>query len=332
MSHSAEEQLLGYVIGALDDSEREQIEDNLKDDPQLRHALALARQSLKPLETAAGGYDPPPGLAERTCQLVAMQAAAESAQPARPLISALPVSAGWMNRVRWPDLVMAIGLGLAVSMLVLPAIQSGRFSAQLAACQDNLRKVGLALANYSQRHEGFFPLVPSQGRFAVAGIYAPTLLRGGFLTESQTVVCPGSSLNDGARFEVPSLDQLEKAAQAELPRLRCAMGGSYGYCLGHLRNGAYEGTRNRQRPSFALVSDAPSPDRPGHQSRNHGGRGQNVLFEDGHVIFLSSSKPCNFSDDIFVNDNGLVAAGLHEDDAVIGPSDASPLVDLKIGR
>jgi hypothetical protein len=125
---------------------------------------------------------------------------------------------------------------------------------------------------------------------------------------------------------------LEKAAAVDLPRLRCVLGGSYGYCLGHLNNGAYEGTRNRQRRSFALVSDAPSPDQPGHQSRNHGGRGQNVLFEDGHVSFLTCSKPCNLSDDIFVNDEGRVAAGLHEDDAVIGPSDASPLVYVRGSR
>ena len=332
MSHPVEEQLLGYAIGALDDSEREQIEEGLKNDPWLRRELASVRERLKPLETSAVVFDPPPGLAERACQLVAMQAAAESARRARPSISALPAPVGWLSHTRWPDLVMAIGVGLAASLLLLPAVRSNRFSAQLAACQDNLRKVGFALQSYSQRHGGFFPLVPSQGRLAVAGIYAPMLLRGGFLTESQTVVCPGSGLNDAARFRVPSLDELEKAAQDDLPRLRCAMGGSYGYCLGHLRNGVYEGTRNRQRPCFALVSDAPSPDRPGHQSRNHGGRGQNVLFEDGHVSFLTCSKPCNLFDDIFVNDNGLVAAGLHEDDAVIGPSDASPLVSLKVGR
>jgi hypothetical protein len=332
MSHPLEEHLLGYVVGALDDSEQVQVEESLKSDARLRYELALLRQRLQPLEAAAVGFEPPPGLAERACQLVALQAAAESAQPARPLMSALPTPAGWMSHARWPDLAMAIGLGVAASSLLLPAIHSSRFSSQLAACQDNLRKVGLALQNYSQRHDGFFPLVPPQGRLAGAGIYAPTLFRGGFITESQTVVCPGSALNDGARFQVPSLDELEKAAQNELPRLRCAMGGSYGYCLGHLRNGAYEGTRNRQRPYFALVSDAPSPDQPDHQSRNHGGRGQNVLFEDGRVNFLTSSKPCNSLDDIFVNDNGLVAAGLHEDDAVIGPSDASPLVSLKVGR
>jgi hypothetical protein len=328
MSHPVEEQLLGYVMGALDDSEREQVQESLKTDPRLRRGLAAAQRSLKPLRAARLFFAPPPGLAERTCRFVALHAAAESkgpAQPSRPVISPLTVSAGWMGRVRWLDLVMAVGLWLAAALLVLPAIHGSRFSSQLAACQDNLRKVGFALQNYSQRHQDLFPLVPPQGRLAVAGIYAPTLLRGGFLTESRTVVCPSSSLSGAARFRVPSLDELANAAQDELPRLRCAVGGSYGYCLGHLRNGVYEGTRNRQRPRFALISDAPSRDQAGHQSLNHGGRGQNVLFEDNHVNFLTSSKPCDLADDIFVNDDGLVAAGLQEDDAVIGPSDASPL-------
>jgi hypothetical protein len=201
----------------------------------------------------------------------------------------------------------------------------------LAACQDNLRKIGFALDNYSQLYQGYFPMVPAEGRMAAAGIYAPTLLRGGFLTEARTVLCPSSALCDQQRFRVPSLDELEHAAVDELPQLRCAMGGSYGYCLGHMRNGRYEGTRNMHRPRFALIADAPTRDRPDHQSANHGGRGQNVLFEDGHLMFLTSSRVCDRSDDIFVNDNGLVAAGVHADDAVIGPSDAPPIIYVKAG-
>ena len=61
------------------------------------------------------------------------------------------------------------------------------------------------------------------------------------------------------------------------------MGGSYGYCIGYVDQGVYQPTRNLGRPGFAIMADAPCEDRPGRQSDNHGGRGQNVLFEDGHV-------------------------------------------------
>ena len=50
---------------------------------------------------------------------------------------------------------------------------------------------------------------------------------------------------------------------------------------------------------------APTP-----QSANHGGSGQNALFEDGHVEFLRTSRPAGRVDDIFANDDNLVAAGV----------------------
>jgi hypothetical protein len=340
MSHPVQEQLLGYVMGALDDSEQEQLEESFKTDPRLRRELLLVRQSLQPLRADRGYYRPRPGLAQRTCEFVALQAAAY-AQPAaaetkpvtagRVAMSPAPIPPVWASHVRWPDLAMTVGVWLAAAVLVLPAIQSSRFASQLAACQDNLRKVGIALDNYSQHHQGYFPMVPARGRLAAAGIYAPTLLRGGFLTEARAVLCPSSTLCDQQRFRVPSLDELEQAAEDQLPQLQCAMGGSYGYCLGHMHNARYEGTRNMHRTHFALVADAPSRDRANHQSANHGGRGQNVLFEDGHLKFLTSSKLCDQSDDIFVNDDGLVAAGVHADDAVIGPSDAPPIIYVKAG-
>jgi len=102
------------------------------------------------------------------------------------------------------------------------------------------------------------------------------------------------------------------------------MGGSYAYCLGYMEQGQYRGRKTLQRSHFALVADAPSPRRPDRHSDNHGGEGQNVLFEDGHVSFLRSSRSVDRADDIFLNDAGLVGAGVSAEDAVLGPSDARP--------
>ena len=70
----------------------------------------------------------------------------------------------------------------------------------------------------------------------------------------------------------------------------------------------------------------PRTDRPDHQSDNHGGIGQNVLYEDKHVEFSVSTRPGNGSDDIYANDNHEVAPGLHQDDAVIAPSGTAPVI------
>jgi hypothetical protein len=100
------------------------------------------------------------------------------------------------------------------------------------------------------------------------------------------------------------------------------MGGSYGYAFGYRDNGRYKPTRNRYRDTFALAADVPADDL--NSSPNHGRAGQNVLLEDGHVIYLCTRRLEGSGDDIFQNDLGEVAAGCHADDSVVARSDASP--------
>ena len=57
-------------------------------------------------------------------------------------------------------------------------------------------------------------------------------------------------------------------------------------------------------------------------SANHGGSGQNVLYADGHVIFRVTRTVAG--DDIYLNRDQQVAAGLGATDAVLGASAARP--------
>jgi hypothetical protein len=167
--------------------------------------------------------------------------------------------------------------------------------------------------------------VPTRGRKAAAGIYAPTLARNALLDESRRVLCPGSPLAGRGDFRLLDLDELDGISETALEQFRPMLGGSYGYSLGHLAGGVYRDTRNLRRPFFAILADAPSATLPG-RSVNHGGRGENVLFEDGRVRFVTCRRPLGL-DDIFCNDRGQVLAGLHANDAVIAPSAAAPLPD-----
>lgn len=332
MSDLVREQLLGYLLGALDEAEQDSLEEQLERDPHLRRELAQMREQLRPLEATRGEFVPPPGLVSRTCALVAAAASAQARRNAtrRPPMtpSTPPVM---LSNIRWPDVTVGALVCVLAMLLIFPAVHNTRFMSQLEACQDNLHKVGLALESYSHRHAGFFPTIPARGNLAAAGIYAPTLLRSGLLTETRSVLCPGAASNDQASFAIPSLDELESAPEDQVAQLQCSMGGNYGYSLGYLEDGQYQGTRNLHRSSFALAADAPSADER-HQSRNHGGRGQNVLFEDGRVQFLPSTQLVEGTDDIFLNDRCEVAAGLHLNDAVIGPSDARPVALATTGK
>lgn len=325
MSDPTQEELLGYVLGALEDDEEQSIREQLKADPRLRQELAEVRRRLRALEDTYCELAPPAGLAGRTCAYVASVSGTHTPVPAAGrTMTPLPLLGGVSGGFHTADLLAVCGVGALVVALLLPALAARRFDAQITACQDNLRLVTQALEVYSDNHSGYFPMIPAQGKSSAAGIYAPTLLRSGYLTEDRSLLCPGSSRVQKGRFHVPTVEELEQADAPQLPQLLAEMGGSYGYSLGHVTAGRYQGTRNAHRVRFALVADMPS-DRPDHQSFNHGGRGQNVAFEDGHVVFLTSSRPGPQLDDIYVNDAGQVDAGLHADDAVIAPSYVRPV-------
>jgi len=329
-------QLLGYLLGALEESEQDSVENELDQNPKLMRDLALVRESLLPLWLAQPDCDPPPGLAERTCRLIASQpapranpspaAAQRPAEPAAAPLEPLPAAqlGGGRSHASWLDVSVAVAIVAATSLLVFPAVQNSRFNSRLFTCRDHLRQIGLALTQYSESQKGYFPPVYYRGRFAGAGVYAPVLLGNGFIDGPHWFVCPDSPLAENRRFRIPSLDELRTASGEDMLSFRHSMGGSFGYNLGFLEDGRYYSPRNLRRPFYAVAADAPSHFLPNHQTIHHGGRGQNVLLESGAVSFYATPQPNDEADHVFVNELGLVDAGQHRNDSVIGPSDAVP--------
>jgi len=332
MTNPVHEQLLGHLLGALDEPEQEVVEARLKSDPKLRRQLTQVRRQLEPLSAYPTDFVPPPGLARRTCRLVASHANAPPMSRLPPSMSGLlcqpmtPEAAppSWIGSIRWLDVAMAAGVFVAAALLTIPAIQSSRFNARVTTCQNNLREIGQAMTQYSENHYGFFPPMPPDGELAAADSYAQFLLNDALVSDPARFVCPGSALNEEEGFHIPSADEIRTVSREKLVRQQPWMGGSYGYCLGHLSDGAYRGTKNLRRPTFAVLSDVPG-NLPGYQSDSHGGRGQNVWFEDGHVRFLTSPQVVDSGGSIFANDAGYVAPGVHRDDSVIVPS-STPII------
>jgi hypothetical protein len=237
-----------------------------------------------------------------------------------------PPSVG--SRWRMADLVVAAGIFIAASMLFFPAIYHSRYSSQIANCENNLRRIGQALASYSGLHDGYFPALSAEGPQSAAGVYAVKLMEDGLVKEPQWFICPSSPMADKLdQFHVPSYKDLESVPREKLAEFERSMGGSYGYNLGYLgKDGKYHPTKNLHRPNFAILADAPVGESGKPYSLNHGGWGHNVLFEDGHVDYLKECNADGCKDNIFLNDQGIMAAGLHRDDAVIGTSAAHPLI------
>jgi hypothetical protein len=337
MVDHAREDLLGYLLGALEESERESVEDRLEKSPELQKELARVQESLGPLWLLEGEDEPPPELAERTCELIASHpapgASSDPAAAGKPVPTPSPrvqpmaeeAVGGGGHFARWVDVAVAAGIVAALFLLAFPAIHNSRFLARRFTCADHLRQIGLAMRQYSETHDGYYPPVYDEGRYAGAGIYAPILASYQLVDGSHWFVCPGSPLADDPDFRVPSLDELLGASFEELARLRAKMGGSYAFNLGFQENGHYQTPRNLDRPLYGVLADVPSETEHGRQSLNHGGRGQNVLHDDGSVGFYQSSRPHDRADDFFSNDLGQVAPGNHRNDAVLAPSDVLPV-------
>ncbi|HQU43444.1 MAG: hypothetical protein B7Z73_04420 [Planctomycetia bacterium 21-64-5] len=315
------DQLLGYLLGALEPAEQDEVEARLFTDVELQRDLAELRRKLVLLDDG-DEFEPPGGLAARTCNYVAARApAAKNAALPAPL-------GGW----RVQDMIVGGGIFLAACLLLFPAIANSLSHARLTACQNNLRAIGVAMGQYSDFNGGFFPLVPEQGPLAVAGSYGPTLVELKLIEGPNVLVCPAArQAEDVGPFTVPTMVQVMNAPAADLPRLQAQMGGSYGYTFGYIEHGHYRGHRNHGRPNFALMADAPG-EASGGRSANHGGAGQNVLFEDLHVVFLKHCQLSGCGDHIYINGHGYVGAGIGPDDAVIGRSSARPVTFQLVPR
>ena len=223
------ELLLGYLLDALDEVERLEVERKLAADARWRRELEKLKVSLEPLADVYEEFEPPLDLVERTCSLIedhaeTFEAAAGGLSPAKPRVSIPAVSSPWSLA----DMVVAVGVCAVAALLFFPAISNSRYTAQLNACQNNLRRIGLALADYSDKAgAGYFPGVPSSGNRAFAGIYAPILFDAGYLTDPGVMVCPAERLSvPVAEFRIPTLQQIDSADPDAILPLRNSPGGA----------------------------------------------------------------------------------------------------------
>ena len=301
------ENLLGYLLGAVEPEERIAVEQNLAQDARLRDDLDLLRTSLAPLDGEPGHHEPPKGLAQRCCEFVFSR----DIMPAR--LSPATSNETLRPRHRWSRLDLAVGgaIAAAVAVLILPAIYQSRLQSQVTACQNNLKDIGLAMSGYSERHDGYYPAVRPGDRLNAVGMWAPVLEDEESPLRGPAIFCPASDVD--ANFSMPRLDALDHMSKAEFDAIAPRLGGSYGYTLGYRVGGNYKTQQNQHRKVFAVMSDAPG--RGGTNSPNHGGGGQNVLYDDSHVHFQNGTQIG--PDDIFHNARGEIAPGAHSNDAVI---------------
>jgi hypothetical protein len=285
--------LVGYLYGLLDADDRRRAEAALRDNPPARARLDRLRRTLAPLAAGRDPGPPPAGLADRTLAFIAARTADRRPAPARRVgtTGGEPVFAP--SRWRRIDVVIAAGILVMVGGLGLSGVGRVQQRHAVAACQNNLRVVGAALAGYSADHAGRFPQVAEMPPNNVAAAFVPMLQDSGNLVAAPA--CPG------AGSAVPA--------------------GGYAYTLGFRGpDGRLYGLRHDPNHGegdlLPIAADRPTP--TAH------GTGHNVLFIGGNVRFATTPKVGVDGDDIFINKANLVAAGLDHLDTVLGAGDTSP--------
>jgi len=326
------EDLVGHLLGALEPSESKAIELELADPERgasLRHDLARLQLALQPLAGDRDLLPAPPGLAGRTMRfIVEQEAAARATEASRPLPMPRGMSSGdplpQGRRARgWIDRAIMAATAVAACLLVAPLLLDSIAQARARRAERNLLKTSGALQGYADAHR-VFPSPPASGPLSRAGLYAPTLVsEQRLVADDGTLVCPDTPLSRSGTFRVPTLEELERAiGTPEFDEMVRTMGGDYGYTLGHRdASGELQPNRDRRRTHHPLMADAPNDG--GERSSNHPEGLHHVLFEDGHIKRLGPSD-LHTDDHLFKNHDGNIAAGVDEDDAVIGDSEDQP--------
>ncbi|MDX1962831.1 MAG: hypothetical protein SFX18_06740 [Pirellulales bacterium] len=225
------------------------------------------------------------------------------------------------------DVGVAVGAMLFLGALVLPSILQSREHAQLVNCQNNMREVHYGLSSLAAHHQGIFPVASERGPLAAAGVYATQLQDAGYLTHPRLVLCPESDLARQSEFRIPRTQDLLRASPADLRKLQEFMGGSYAFTLGYRDNGRYYPVKNQSRKHFALMSDLPRCTILNGKLQylgHHGGNGRNVLFEDGHILYLLDCRESPEGDHFYLNHLGEPLAGTNNNDAVLVGSGQGP--------
>jgi hypothetical protein len=333
MAENAQEQLLGYLLDALEDDERRQIREDLSRDPQLRQQLETLRAMLGSMEPTREPVEPPPGLARRTCRFVAARAAEpETRHDPRPAgagrLHAMRADAsldGGATRFSWLDLAAAAGILVVASLLIFPALQNSRVQARINGCAQNLHSIHQAVTQYGEAFAGWLPTAPPNDRLGVGGGFAAVIQSTGYLADPRQLLCPGSPMADLPQFAVPSPEHIRTMPEGpELETALVSVGGSYTMSMGYEEGDRFQGLRYLGRNDFALISDAPDPNLPNFRSHNHA-RGQNILFEGGNVQYITA--PVSISQDHFyLNAAGHIGPGLNRHDSVIPPAGRVPIV------
>jgi len=284
-----DDDFIGYALDLLEPAEREAMAAYLADHSHEVEKVRRIREAVAPL-AADRDFSPPAGLAQRTVARLAEELAVPSVQYHAARDEAETRFVG--GRFRF-DLIVAAGIGFLALGLAFSFVNRARSASDGLACQNNLRTLHSGLAGYADTHGGRFPQVGTEA-YPTADTFVKALTDAGQCPPGFHANCPAAPASGHV---------------------------SYTYALGHRMNNAVVQVsfRSGENDLTPISSDFPSEGiaPAGGPVSGHRG-GHNVLYVGGNVRFATTANVGLEGDDIFRNQFGAVAAGLHRADSVLG--------------
>ncbi len=318
------EQLVGYLLDALDEAEVRAVEGALADPregPSLQQDLDTLKRAVAPLAHDRNPEPAPAGLATRTIAFVDAQGSVDTIPLKRALTPAR--DATLFQRARLDRMLLAAS-ALAACVLIVPLVYDALADSRARRVERNLQRVAEALHGHGESHR-LLPTPPDGGPLSRAGLYAPTLVsERRLLADDGVLLVPDSKLSRRGAFRVPTREEVEAAVGTpQFDDLVNRMGGDFGYTLGHrCPEGRLQPNRDLRRATHPMVADAPAA--CCEKSENHPAGLHYILFEDGHFERRSVNSLHEADDHLYRNHAGKVAAGVDPNDAVIGSSHHQP--------
>jgi hypothetical protein len=317
-----EENLAGYLIGALDPETERAVERYLQNHPHSRPRLEQLRRVVERLAGDKEPDPPPPDLRARTLARVAEFRCRTLPQAPAPTQAQ---RTGGRSSWRRVNVVAAACLLLFLTGLGVVGVKRAWNVNNQASCQDNLRKFYLALTSYADDHDGQFPKVDEQPPHNIAGVFVLMVPDTGF-----TVNCPANGQRGRSQMTLAEFDAMRMERPEDFESLARGLSGCYAYTLGYCEpvdgRECHFGLRMDSGTETPILADRPPYGEDltvlAGNSYNHGRKGQNVLFVGGQVRFCT--EPIVAGDDIYHNRAYRVAAGLNRFDTVLGQSNACP--------
>jgi hypothetical protein len=313
--------LLDLHLDRLDEEGRQQLEGELRRDPELRAQSDRLGKMLRPLDywTVPAA---PSNLSDRI--LTHVRSASQEEQPvlAFPEGGADAGSSRHRGGPSWRDFAAVAACILMVFTWLVPGLSSSRARAHRLQCQENLRAVHQGTAIYQATFGGALPFAGRQNGAAWLPVASGSgqrkatpeyrsnsrhvflLLRSSTGPKPQNFVCPADA--DGTPLEVDSFsDMTDFARKSNISYDTLNMAGVL--------------PKRGSRPATAFMAD-PNPlfvsgrfdstvDARHANSRAHGGEGQNVLMLDGSVQWLNSPVYGPRQDNLWLVDDLLRYSG-----------------------